>query len=74
MDVNKLYIYEVYGQAKGIVYAESKKDAEQKVREAYRKHDSAWWDHSRTVNIWSIYENNSWFSDCPDVIEVGEVW
>lgn len=30
MDVNKLYIYEVYGQAKGIVYAERKKTLNKK--------------------------------------------
>ena len=51
MDVNNLYIYEVYGQSRGIVYAKNKKDAELKVREAYKKHDTGWWDQSRTINI-----------------------
>lgn len=73
MDINNLYIYEVYGQSRGIVYAKNKKDAELKVREAYRKHDTGWWDQNRTVNIWSVHENNSWFLDCPDVIEISEV-
>ena len=49
MDVNNLYIYEVYGQSRGIVYAKNKKDAELKVREAYKNYFSDARDFIRLI-------------------------
>lgn len=68
--MKNIWIYEVHDQCYGIVKANNRKEAEEKVREAYRKHDTGWWDASRTVIIKSIHEDNNWFSDCPDVLEV----
>ena len=68
--MENIWIYEVWGESWGIVKANNKKEAEEKVRKAYRKHDTGWWDVSRVVVIKSIYEDNNWFSDCPDVLEV----
>ena len=68
--MENIWIYEVWGESWGIVKANSRKEAEEKVREAYRKHDTGWWDESRTVIIKSIYEDDRWFPDCPDVLEV----
>lgn len=68
--MENIWLYEVWDESWGIVKANSRKEAEEKVREAYRKHDTSWWDESRTVIIKSIYEDDRWFPDCPDVLEV----
>ena len=68
--MENIWIYEVCGQSCGIVKANCREEAEEKVRSAYSKHDTGWHDQFRTVIIKSIYEDDRWFSDCPDVLEV----
>lgn len=67
--MDNIWIYEVWGESWGVVKANSRKEAEEKVREAYRKHDTGYSEY-RPVVIKSIYEDNNWFPDCPDVLEV----
>lgn len=70
--MDDIYIYEILGESWGIVIASSKEDAEQKVREAYKKHDTNY-DETRPIIIMDkkeYTENNSWFKDSPDVLEV----
>ena len=70
--MDNIYIYEILGESWGIVIASSKEEAEQKVRESYKKHDSDY-DEYRPVYIMNKKEyeaNNNWFKDSPDVLEV----
>lgn len=64
-----LFLYEILGEAWGVVKAENKEEAEQKVREAYKKHDTSF-DEYVPIIITSKEEENCWFSDSPDVLEV----
>lgn len=61
------FYYKLEGGGAGIVYAESPEKAEQKVKNAYRKHSSGEYDH---VDIYDIYQKP--FDDTPDVIEIYE--
>lgn len=67
--MDNIWLYEVFGEAWGVVKANTKEEAEQKVREAYKKH-SIEYDEYRPVNIKSKEEDHCWFADCPDVWEV----
>lgn len=53
----------------GVVRAENKEEAEQKVREAYKKHNTSF-DEYRPIFIKAYNEENNWFADSPDVLEV----
>ena len=67
--MNNVWLYEILGESWGIVKATTKEEAEQKVREAYKKHDS-YYDEYTPVIIKSKDEGGHWFADYPDVIEV----
>ena len=64
-----LFLYEILGEVWGVVKAENKEEAEQKVREAYKKHDTSF-DEYAPIIITSKEEESCWFSDSPDVLEV----
>ena len=49
-------------------FLENLEEAEQKVREAYKKHDTGY--NEDTPVIIKDKDNGNWFADAPDVIEV----
>lgn len=53
----------------GVVIAKDKDEAEEKVRNAYEKHDSLY-DENRPIIIKSKEDSGNWFSDSSDVLEV----
>lgn len=67
--MENIWLYEILGESWGVVIAENKQAAEEKVREAYKKHDSSYNENSLVI-IKSKDEDNNWFSDSPDVLEV----
>lgn len=67
--MENLWLYEMFGEAWGVVKAENKEEAEQKVRDAYKKHDSSF-DEYHPIIIKAYNEENNWFADSPDVLEV----
>lgn len=60
------WYYEWEDGGKGIVKADSSKEAERKVRESYKKH--GYRDTSEEVCICEIWQKP--FEDSPDVIEI----
>lgn len=66
--MKNIWLYEILGESWGVVKADTKEEAEQKVREAYKKHDTGY-DEDTPVIIKSK-DNGNWFADAPDVIEV----
>lgn len=73
LDITNLYAYRIEELAVGIVKAESYEDAREKVKTAYLKHNDCF-DHERDfIELKEIAENDSWFSDNPDVVEVDEL-
>ena len=67
-----IYLYEIFGDTWGIVKANSKEEAEQKVRAAYKKHDSGYSEYTLVTIRSKDEEPNCWFADSPDVLEVWE--
>lgn len=67
--MENLWCYEVLGTSWGVVIAETKEEAEQKVREYYRKH-SDWYKEHFIVDVSKPEVWGRKFSDTPDVIEV----
>lgn len=67
--MENIYIYEIPEDTYGIVIASDPITAEQKVRDAYQKHDTGY-DKSWQVIIKNKEEGGVWFADSPDVIEV----
>ncbi len=67
--MENIWLYEILGESWGVVKAVTKEEAEQKVREAYKKHDTGY-DEYRPILIKAKKEEPSWFADCPDVLEV----
>lgn len=67
--MENIYLYEILGELWGVVIANSKEEAEKKVREAYQKHDSDY-DEFTPVIITEKDKDGRWFADSPDVIEV----
>lgn len=53
----------------GVVIADSKEEAEQKVRKAYKKHDSGYSEDTQVI-IKNKNDEGNWFEDAPDVLEV----
>ena len=73
MDITNLYAYRIDELAVGIVKAESYEDAREKVKAAYLKHNE-YFDLERDfIELKKIVENDSWFSDNPDVIEIDDL-
>ena len=67
--MDNVWLYEVLGESWGVVKATTREEAERKVRDAYKKHDTCY-NEDTSVIIKSKDEDNTWFTDCPDVIEV----
>lgn len=67
--LENIWLYEVCGDSWGVVKANSREEAEHKVREAYKKHSSGYGEY-QPIYITSKEEASGWFKDCPDVLEV----
>ena len=67
--MENIWLYEIFGESWGVVKAKNKEEAEYKVKEAYRKHDTSFNEHTPII-IKSYNEENNWFPDSPDVLEV----
>lgn len=72
MDLKNLYCYEIKDLAMGIVKANSKEEAKKKVYNAYSEHDEYFDPVNDNIEIFEI-EEDSWFSDNPDVLEIKEI-
>lgn len=68
--MEKIYLYEILGESWGIVIADSKEQAKEKVKSAYQKHDTSYSEHTPVHIIKATEAENNWFSDSPDVLEV----
>ena len=73
LDITNLYAYRIEELAVGIVKAESYEDAREKVKAAYLKHNDCYDPERDFIDLKEISENDSWFSDNPDVVEVDEL-
>ena len=73
LDITTLYAYRIEELAVGIVKAESYEDAREKVKAAYLKHNDCFDLERDVVEIKEIAEDDSWFSDHPDVVEIDEL-
>lgn len=73
MDIANLYAYRIDELAVGMVKAESYKDAREKVKAAYLKHNDHFDSEIDFIELKKIVENDSWFSDNPNVIEVDDL-
>lgn len=73
LDITNLYAYRIKELAVGIVKAESYEDARKKVKAAYLKHNNCYDPERDFIEIKEIAENDSWFSDNSDVIEIDEL-
>lgn len=73
MDITGLYAYRIEELAVGIVKADSYEDARAKVKVAYLKHNNEYDPERDCIELKEIVENDSWFSDNPDVVEVDEL-
>lgn len=49
--MEKLWLYEILGEAWGVVKADNKEEAEQKVQDAYKKHDTLFDEHRPIVRL-----------------------
>ena len=67
-----LYTYRIEDLAIGIVKASSEDEAKRKVRDAYSKHSDCFDPYYDEIEIWKLDED-SWFSDNPDVLEVFDI-
>lgn len=67
-----LYTYKIEDLAIGIVKANSEEEAKRKVYEAYSKHNDCFDTYNDEIEIWKLDED-SWFSDSPDVLEVLDI-
>ena len=71
--INKIYRYPIDELATGIVIGDNIEDARKKVESAYKAHNDCY-DEQRdniSISVWKLDEN-SWFADHPDVIEIME--
>lgn len=73
MDITNLYAYRIDELAVGMVKAESYEDAREKVKAAYLKHNDCFDSERDFIELGKIMENDSWFSDHPDVIEIDDL-
>lgn len=67
--MENIWLYEILGDAWGIVIAKDKREAHEKVREAYLKHDTSFNKYT-PIEIKTYNEENNWFEDSPDILEV----
>lgn len=73
LDIINLYAYRIEELAVGIVKANSYEDAREKVKAAYLEHSDEYDPERDCIELKEITENDSWFSDNPDVVEVDEL-
>lgn len=73
LDITNLYAYRIEELAVGIVKAESYEDAREKVKSTYLKHNNCFDSERDFIELKEITENDSWFRDNPDVVEVDEL-
>ena len=73
LDITNLYAYRIKELAVGIVKADSYEDAREKVKMAYLKHNDCFVSERDFIEIKEIAEDDTWFSDNPDVVEVDEL-
>lgn len=73
LDITNLYVYRIEELAVGIVKAESYEDAREKVKAAYLKHNDCFDSERDFIELKEIAENDSWFSDNPDVVKIDEL-
>ena len=73
LDITNLYAYRIEELAVGIVRAESHEEAREKVKAAYLKHNDCYDPERDVIEIKEIAEDDSWFSDNPDVVEIDEL-
>lgn len=73
LDITNLYTYRIEELAVGIVKAESYEDAREKVKTAYLMHNDCFDSERDFIELKEIAEDDSWFSDNPDVVEVDEL-
>ena len=73
MDITNLYAYRIEKLTVGIVMAESESEAREKVNAAYLKHNDCFDSEIDFIELKKIVENDSWFSDNPDVIEIDDL-
>lgn len=79
MDITNLYAYRIeieYEILVGLVKAESRDEAREKVKKAYLEHNPDYTPNDNNIiKLKEIADGDSWFSDNPDVIEVdGFIW
>lgn len=70
--MENIWVYSIEEDgARGIVIADSKEDAESKVKKAYRKHGYGKDFNFSDMKVWSATEiNEGYFNDCPNVLEI----
>jgi len=73
MGVKNLYGYTVDALATGIVRADNIEDAREKVKAAYKAYSDCYDEQRDNISVWKLDEN-SWFADNPDVIEIMNYW
>mgnify|MGYP003225678812 CR=1 FL=1 len=73
LDIINLYAYRTEELAVGIVKAESYEDAREKIKAAYLKHNDCFDLERDFIELKEISEDDSWFNDHPDVVEVDEL-
>lgn len=73
LDITNLYAYRIEELAVGIVKAKSYEDAREKVKAAYLKHNDCFDSERDFIELKEIAEDDSWFRDNPDVVEVDEL-
>lgn len=70
----KLYKYEYLGISWGVVFADSKKQAEEKVRNMIKQYHCDKYDEFYPIDILTMELNENGngfcFPDCPDVYEI----
>lgn len=73
LNIEELYAYRIEHLAIGIVKATSYDDAREKVKAAYLKHSNEYNPEYDFIELKEIAENDTWFSDNPDVIEIDDL-
>ena len=73
LNIEGLYAYRIEHLAVGIVQAKSYDDAREKVKAAYLKHCNEYNPEYDFIELKEIAENDSWFSDNPDVVEIDDL-
>lgn len=71
-DISKVWIYKIEDCACGVVIADDKETAREKVINSYLQHYTEFDPDYAVIQIENALENGNVFADCPDVIEVAE--